>query len=131
MNIWLVHHDRALRMALRRLIAAPLTTLLSLLAIGALTAVFCYVPLQTVIEGAVTVRIAVQFIGQIAALHILRTRRPDVPLPFRMWLYPMPALLALIGWIFLWATSGLTLLLIVLIVRPEGLLPSRQGQRTI
>ncbi len=94
--------------------------LVSLLAIGALTAVFCYVPLQTVIEGAVTVRIAVQFIGQIAALHILRTRRPDVPLPFRMWLYPMPALLALIGWIFLWATSGLTLLLIGLGVIASG-----------
>ena len=34
MNIWLIHHGRALRMALRRLIAAPLTMLLSLLAIG-------------------------------------------------------------------------------------------------
>lgn len=34
MNIWLIHHDHALRMALRRLIATPLTTLLSLLAIG-------------------------------------------------------------------------------------------------
>jgi cell division transport system permease protein len=34
MNIWLVNHGRALRIALRRLIAAPLITLLSLLAIG-------------------------------------------------------------------------------------------------
>jgi len=34
MNIWLIHHGLALRMALHRLTAAPLTTLLSLLAIG-------------------------------------------------------------------------------------------------
>ena len=34
MNSWLIHHGRALRMALHRLSAAPLTTLLSLLAIG-------------------------------------------------------------------------------------------------
>jgi fructoselysine transporter len=36
-------------------------------------------------EGA----LLVQFIGQIIALHVLRTHRPDVPLPFRMWLYPI------------------------------------------
>jgi len=34
MNSWIIHHGRALRIALRRLNAAPLTTLLSLLAIG-------------------------------------------------------------------------------------------------
>lgn len=46
-----------------------------------------------------------QAIGQIIALHILRKTRPDVPLPFRMWLYPIPSLL---GWIFLWVNSGWT-----------------------
>lgn len=83
----------------------------SLLAISALTAAFCFLSLQQVIEAAVTVRILVQFVGQIAALHILRTRQPDVPLPFRMWLYPLPSLLALVGWIFMYLTSGWTLVL--------------------
>ncbi|MBM3891627.1 MAG: APC family permease, partial [Verrucomicrobia bacterium] len=83
----------------------------SLLAVGGLTAVFCFFPLQQVIEAAVTVRILVQFVGQIVALHILRTKRPDVPLPFRMWLYPIPSCVALVGWIFLWASSGWTLVL--------------------
>ncbi|MBI5802492.1 MAG: APC family permease [Verrucomicrobia bacterium] len=92
----------------------------SLLALGGLTAVFCFLPLQTVIDGAVTVRILVQFIGQIIALHILRTQRPDVPLPFRMWLYPIPSVLALIGWVFLWATSGMQLLLVGLGVIASG-----------
>lgn len=83
----------------------------SLLAVGGLTAVFCFFPLQQVIEAAVTVRILVQFVGQIVALHVLRTTRPDVPLPFRMWLYPIPSCVALAGWIFLWASSGSTLVL--------------------
>lgn len=79
--------------------------LVSLAAFGALTAAFCFVSLATVIEAAVTVRIAVQFIGQIVALHVLRTTRPDIPLPFRMKLYPLPSLIALCGWVFLLATS--------------------------
>jgi amino acid transporter len=83
----------------------------SLLALSGLTAVFCFFPLNQVIDAAVTVRILVQFVGQIVALHLLRKTRPDVPLPFRMWLYPLPAIIALAGWIFLWATSGWTLVL--------------------
>jgi len=79
---------------------------ISLLVLSGLTAIFCFFPLDQVIDAAVTVRILVQFIGQIIALHVLRTTRPEVDMPFRMWLYPIPSLLALVGWIFLWATSG-------------------------
>lgn len=79
---------------------------ISLLAIAALTAVACFFPLEQVIDAAVVVRIAVQFIGQIAALHVLRTTRPNTPLPFRMWLYPLPALMALVGWLFILSTRS-------------------------
>ena len=65
---------------------------------------FCYLPLQTVIETAVTVRILVQFVAQIFGLHVLRTTRPDIVMPFRMWLYPLPSLIALIGWLFVLGT---------------------------
>lgn len=78
----------------------------SLWAMGLLTAVFCFFPLQMVIEAAVTVRILVQFMGQILALHVLRTTRPEVVLPFRMWLYPLPSVLAFAGWLFVLGTSG-------------------------
>lgn len=94
----------------------------SLLSLGLLTALFCYVPLLEVIEGAVTVRIAVQFIGQIVGLQILRTTRPDVPMPFRMRLYPLPSLIALIGWVFLLATSKPIVLLFAAGVLFSGLL---------
>lgn len=72
----------------------------ALLAIGVLTAVFCFFSLGDVITAAVTVRILVQFVGQIGALHLLRTTRPDVALPFRMWCYPVPSLIAFFGWLF-------------------------------
>ena len=78
--------------------------------LGFLTAIFCFFPLQLVIEAAVIVRVAVQFIVQIIALHILRTARPDIKLPFRMWFYPLPSLVALAGWIFLVVTAETVIL---------------------
>src|SRR5262249_55960891 len=77
----------------------------AILTLGALTALFCFVNLEDVIYTAVVVRIFVQFIGQIFGLHLLRTTRPDIGLPFRMWLYPLPSLIALVGWIFVAATQ--------------------------
>jgi amino acid transporter len=59
-----------------------------------------------VISALLTSRILIQFIAQIAALHYLRKHRPDVPRPFRMWLYPVPAVIACAGWVYIFATSG-------------------------
>jgi amino acid transporter len=84
--------------------------IVSLLSVGGLTAVCCFFPLGIVIDVAVTARILIQFIGQIAALHILRKTRPEIPLPFRMKLYPLPSLIALVGWIYVLATSELRVL---------------------
>jgi hypothetical protein len=72
----------------------------AVLTIGAATAACCFFPLGAVIEAAVIVRIFVQFLGQILGLHIVRTARPDIVLPFRMWLYPLPSLIAVLGWLF-------------------------------
>ncbi|MGD9723022.1 MAG: APC family permease [Pirellulales bacterium] len=73
----------------------------ALLTLGVLTGVFCFFTLETVIMAAVVVRILVQFLGQIIGLHVLRTTRPDVVMPFRMWLYPLPSLIAGLGWLFM------------------------------
>ena len=77
----------------------------SLVVLGAFTAGFCFMSLQNVIEAAVCVRILVQFVGQIVALHILRTKRPEIALPFRMWFYPLPSIIALVGWLFVLGTA--------------------------
>jgi amino acid transporter len=86
-----------------------------------MTAFFCFFPLAIVIQGAVTVRIVIQFIGQILAVHAVR-RQGTTRLPFRMWLYPLPSLVALTGWIFLLATSAGYLLSLLIIVYGTGLL---------
>ena len=66
--------------------------------------------LGTVIDALVTTRILVQFIGQAVVLVYLRRTKPDVPRPFSMWLYPWPAVVAIGGWAFVYATSGLELI---------------------
>lgn len=92
----------------------------SLLTLGGLTAICCYFPLQLVIDAAVAVRILIQFIGQTVGLHLLRKLRPEVPLPFRMRLYPLPSLVALVGWLFLLATSNWKVLATALGVTASG-----------
>ena len=94
--------------------------IVSLLTLGSLTAVCCYFPLQDVIDAAVAVRILIMFIGQTIGLHLLRKLRPDFPLPFRMRLYPLPSLIALVGWIFLLATSNWQVLATALGVTASG-----------
>lgn len=89
-----------------RLHATGRYPIVSLLTLGSLTAAFCFLDLQRVIEAAVAVRILVQFVGQIIGLHVLRRTRPDLPFPFRMWLYPLPSLLALVGWLFVFGTAS-------------------------
>ena len=78
----------------------------SLLLIGALSIACSFLSLQMVIDALVTMRILVQFIGQIGAVVLLRRTKPDSARPFKMWLYPLPALVALLGWLFLFVTSG-------------------------
>ncbi|HEX7940528.1 MAG TPA: amino acid permease [Gemmatimonadaceae bacterium] len=79
----------------------------SLLVIGVLSIVSGYFSLGTVIDALIVTRIVVQFMGQIVGLMLLRKNAPEMPRPYRMWLYPVPALVALAGWIFLFATTDL------------------------
>jgi amino acid transporter len=78
----------------------------SVLAIGLLSIGCCLLPLQLVIDALVTTRILVQFMGQIFAVALLRRRQPELVRPYRIWFYPLPNLLALAGWSFVFATSG-------------------------
>ena len=78
----------------------------SLLVIGVIAIVCSTFSLGMVIDALITTRILVQFIGQIVALTLLRAPARPRRGPFRVWLYPLPNLVALFGWIFLFATSG-------------------------
>jgi hypothetical protein len=50
----------------------------------------------------------VQFIAQGIGVMLMHRRFPASQRPFRMWLYPLPALAAIVGWIYVFATSGNT-----------------------
>jgi amino acid transporter len=79
---------------------------ISLLLIGVIAMAASSLSLGMVIDALITTRILVQFIGQIVALSLLRRRAPEMSRPFKVWLYPVPNLVALFGWIFLFSTSG-------------------------
>ena len=73
----------------------------SLLALGGVAMLFCFLRLADVIAALVVIRILLQFIVQAIGVMVLRKRRPDMPRPFRMWLYPLPALMAIAGFTFI------------------------------
>lgn len=72
----------------------------SLLVLGGIAALFCFLKLSDVIAALVVIRILVQFLAQAVGVVVLRVRRPDLPRPFRMWLYPLPALVAFAGFVY-------------------------------
>jgi amino acid transporter len=73
---------------------------ISLIALGVVAGLFCFFSLADVIAALVVIRITLQFLVQAIGVIVLRIRRPDLPRPFRMWLYPLPALAASAGFIF-------------------------------
>ena len=52
-------------------------------------------------------QILVQFVWQCAGVMLLRRYRSDIVKPFRMWLYPLPALVSLAMWIYIFVTAPL------------------------
>src|SRR5512140_731719 len=69
-------------------------------ALGGAAAVFSFIDLKKVVTAIISIRAVIPFMSQIAGAIILRRTRPDLPRPFRMWLYPIPALIALLLWGF-------------------------------
>ncbi len=78
----------------------------SLLVMGALAIVASLWNLDAVISALLTSRILIQFVGQVFALHYLRKHRTDIARPFRVWLYPIPSVIAFAGWMYIFLTSG-------------------------
>ncbi|MGH9140174.1 MAG: APC family permease [Vicinamibacterales bacterium] len=79
----------------------------SLLTIGAVTLPFCFFSLGQLVSWLIQVQILLQFVWQCAAVMLLRRYRPDVVKPFRMWLYPVPALVSLVMWIYIFLSASL------------------------
>ncbi len=79
----------------------------SLLVLGAIAFVFSLLfRLKEVISAILAMRIIVQFIGQAVGIILLRKNKPKEFFPFKMWLYPLPALIAILMWIGLFVSTG-------------------------
>jgi amino acid transporter len=76
----------------------------ALVVMGLIALPFCLFSLTDVINALTTGIVLIQSIAQIAALVLLRVR--GVRAPYRMWLFPIPAAIALLGWGYVFASAG-------------------------
>jgi len=72
----------------------------SILFLGGVATIFCNITLKSVLQAILSIRAIIPFMAQIVGAVILRVREPDRPRPFRMWLYPLPAIVALGLWTY-------------------------------
>ncbi|WP_344469582.1 APC family permease [Kitasatospora kazusensis] len=84
-----------------------------LLTMGAVTAAGFYLsrhvgnsaahpPLTILIDLLTTVMVIVQALAQIVAVTVLRRRQAALARPYRMWLYPLPSVVAAVGWLVIY-----------------------------
>jgi amino acid transporter len=76
----------------------------ALLAVGILSLIASLFTLDQVIAFLTAGIVLIQGVAQVVALFVLRLRR--ITAPFRMPLYPLPAIVALAGWLLAFAYTG-------------------------
>jgi amino acid transporter len=79
----------------------------ALLLVGLLVIAACFFDLVQIITALMLARILSMFVAQIIGLLVHRRYHPEAPRPFRMWLYPLPAIFALVGWLGVFLTPAL------------------------
>ena len=95
---------------------------ISLLVLAAFAFVFSMLfKMKHVIDGILAMRIMVQFIGQAAGVILLRRRNGSKHLVYKMPLYPLPVILVIAMWLFIFYATGLTIILSFLIVISSGI----------
>ena len=79
----------------------------SLLFIAALGFVFSLLfKLSDIISAILAMRILIQFVAQAIGVVLLRKKNATGTLPFRMWLYPLPVVISIICWLFIFYSTG-------------------------
>ncbi|MGQ0734803.1 MAG: APC family permease [Acidobacteriota bacterium] len=77
----------------------------SLLVIGLVSVPFCFFTLGQLVNWLMQVQILLRFIWQCGAVILLWEFRKDIPQPFKMWLYPVPAVVSSALWTYLFFTG--------------------------
>lgn len=73
----------------------------ALLALGGVTTIFCIFRLTDVIAALVVISLLLKYLLQAVGLLVLRARQRSAPRPYRMPFYPIPAWIAIAGFVFL------------------------------
>ena len=73
---------------------------------GVASALCCILDLDALINIVMVIYLMIGAVPIVPAVIALRRNRPDIARPFQVWLYPLPSLVAMTGWIFVIATSG-------------------------
>jgi len=73
---------------------------------GVASALCCLVDLDALINIVTVLYLMIAAVPIVVGVTALRRTRPDIARPFRMWLYPLPSVVAMGGWFFILATSG-------------------------
>jgi amino acid transporter len=73
---------------------------------GVITAFGSLFTLTDVIKMLTAVFVLIQSVAQVVALTVLRRRQPNLPRPYKMWLYPLPSIVALAGWLYIYKSAG-------------------------
>ncbi len=78
----------------------------SLVMLGVIASAFSLLRLPEVIASLVATRVLLQYLPQAVGFFVLRARAPRMERPFRMWLYPVPGVISILGWIYILVTSA-------------------------
>ena len=92
----------------------------SLLLVGGCTLFWVFFDLGKVIMALIVTRILEQFVAQIIGMMVLRRTRPNWPRPYRMWLYPLPCVAALVGWLYLYWSAEWLFIVVGLVTLQAG-----------
>ena len=80
---------------------------ISLLALGGLAFIFSLMfKMKEVITAIIVMRILIQFVSQAVGIIAWHYRKPAEPRPFKMPFFPVPAVLSIIIWLFIFFASG-------------------------
>jgi amino acid transporter len=94
----------------------------SLLLIGIGAIIASFFSLEDVILGLMAARILIQFTAQAIAVVLIRRKRPDIERPFKMWLYPLPVVISLVGYLYVFSSLGLRFILFGLVTLVFGVI---------
>jgi fructoselysine transporter len=61
-------------------------------------------------------RILIQFVAQAIGVVLLRNKYGTKNLPFKMWLYPLPVIVSILMWLWIFFSTGVAALLALIFI---------------